>query len=141
MKIKQMKKIQVFSISIVLFMCSFISNAQTAKKETTGPATNKVEAFYFHNTSRCVTCKTVEAEAKADLESIYGTQVTFKSLNLEEDATKPIAEKLKVSGQTLLIVKGDQKINLTNEGFMYARTNPAKFKKIIKEKVDKLLEL
>lgn len=101
----------------------------------------KVEAYYFHNTTRCTTCKTVEAEAKADLINLYGDQVTFKALNLEDGTTKPIAEKLKVSGQTLLIVKGDQKINLTNEGFLYAVTNPAKFKSIIKAKVDPLLDL
>jgi hypothetical protein len=133
---------QVVFLSFVIFMMSsFISDAQTQKKEVKGSVSNKLEAYYFHNTSRCVTCKTVESEAKADLENLYGSQVTFKALNLEEDSTKPIAEKLKISGQTLLIVKGDQQINLTNEGFLYARTNPVKFKKIIKEKVDKLLEL
>ena len=133
-----MKKIQLFSILMVLLISSFICNAQTEKKKVTAAA-NQIEAYYFHNTSRCVTCKTVEAEAKADLENLYGNQVTFKALNLEDDATKPIAEKLKVSGQTLLIVKGDQKINLTNEGFLYAVTNPAKLKSIIKAKVDGLL--
>ncbi len=136
-----MRNIFCLSFILMLIVSSFSVNAQTAKKETAASSTNKVEAFYFHNTSRCVTCKTVESEAKADLESLYGTQVTFKTLNLEDATTKPIADKLQVSGQTLLLVKGDQKINITNEGFMYARTNPAKFKKIIKEKVDKLLEL
>ncbi|HCY42184.1 MAG TPA: hypothetical protein DHV48_12655 [Prolixibacteraceae bacterium] len=131
-----MKKIQLFSISIVLLMSSFICNAQTQKKEVT--AATQIEAYYFHNAARCVTCKTVEAEAKADLESLYGSQVTFKALNLEDDATKPIAKKLDVSGQTLLVVKGNKKVNLTNEGFMYARTNPKKFKSVIKEKVDAL---
>ena len=136
-----MKNILVFSFVIMLLTSNFSCNAQTSKKETKTSTSDKVEAYYFHNTARCVTCKTVEAETKADLENLYGGQVSFKSLNLEEASTKPIAEKLQVSGQTLLIVKGDQKINLTNEGFMYARTNPVKFKKIIKEKVDKLLEL
>jgi hypothetical protein len=131
----------VIILSFILIMICFSGIAQTQKKGTADPSSGKVEAFYFHNTTRCVTCETVEAEAKADLESLYGKQVTFTALNLEEDTTKPIAEKLKVSGQTLLIVKGDQQINLTNEGFLYARTNPAKFKKIIKENVDKLLEL
>ena len=137
-----MKKIVFLSCALILLMTSFSSNAQTSKKEAqSSSSSSKVEAYYFHNTVRCVTCKSVEAEAKADLENLYGQQVNFKALNLEEDATKAIAEKLQVSGQTLLIVKGDQKINLTNEGFMYARTNPAKFKSIIKEKIDKLLDL
>jgi len=129
----------IFLSFALIIMSSFICNAQTQKKETT--AANQIEAYYFHNTTRCVTCKTVEAEAKADLTNLYGDQVTFKALNLEDGATKPIADKLKVSGQTLLIVKGDQKINLTNEGFLYAVTNPAKFKSIIKAKVDPLLDL
>jgi hypothetical protein len=122
-----------------MLMSIFICTAQTQKKTIT--TANHIEAYYFHNTTRCVTCKTVEAEAKADLLNLYGNQVTFKALNLEDDATKPIAEKLKVSGQTLLIVKGGQQINLTNEGFLHAVTNPAKFKSIIKAKVDPLLDL
>lgn len=134
-----MKKVIFLSFALMI-MSSFICNAQTAKKEK-AVSGNQIEAYYFHNSTRCTTCKTVEAEAKADLMNLYGDQVTFKALNLEDAATKPIAEKLKVSGQTLLVVKGDQKINLTNEGFLYAVTNPAKFKSIIKAKVDPLLDL
>lgn len=133
-----MKRITFLSFFILLLSC-FLCGAQTQKKQTTGSA-NQVEAYYFHNTARCVTCKTVESETKANLENLYGNQVTFKALNLEDEATKPIAKKLDVSGQTLLLVKGDKKVNITNEGFMYARTNPAKFKAVIKEKVDGLLD-
>ena len=67
--------------------------------------------------------------------------MTFRAVNIEDDTNKTIVEKLKISGQTLLLVKGDTKINLTNEGFMYARNNPDKFKAIIKAKVDGLLKL
>ena len=125
----------------MLIMTSFLVKAQTAKKEVQNVTAPKVEAYYFHNKVRCETCLSVEAETKSDLENLYGKQVSFKALNLEEDANKAIVEKLQVSGQTLLIVKGNQKINLTNEGFLYAKTNPKKFKSIIKAKVDKLLEL
>ena len=134
-----MKTIQLFSISILLLMSSLICNAQTAKKEK-AVSGNQIEAYYFHNSVRCETCRTVEAQAKADLLNLYGDQVTFKALNLEDDANKVIAEKLKISGQTLLIVKGDKQLNLTNEGFLYARNNPEKFKSILKEKVDRLLK-
>ncbi|HAQ21830.1 MAG TPA: hypothetical protein DCR40_21760 [Prolixibacteraceae bacterium] len=128
-----------FILLLTLFI-PIIGMSQTNKNEVKAASSNQIEAYYFHNTYRCITCKTVEAEAKADLQSLYGSQVTFKALNLEDDATKAIAKKLEVSGQTLLLVKGDQKINITNEGFLYARSNPVKFKMIIKEKVDKLLE-
>ena len=135
-----MKKIILLSFVLVL-MNSLLGVAQTSKKVTESSTSTKVEAFYFHLSTRCVTCKAVEAEAKKNLESLYGGKVTFQAINIEDDASKAIVEKLKISGQTLLLVKGDTKINLTNEGFLYAMNNPEKFKSIIKEKVDKLLKL
>jgi len=135
-----MKKNILFGF-ILLLMSGLFCNAQTSKTATQSSASAKVEAYYFHMSTRCVTCKAVEAEAKKNLESLYGVKVTFQAINLEDDANKAIVEKLKISGQTLLLVKGDTKINITNEGFMYAKSNPEKFKTIIKEKVDGLLKL
>jgi thiol-disulfide isomerase/thioredoxin len=129
-----MKKIQLLSIAIVLILSNFISSAQTEKQA-------KLQAYYFHNATRCVTCKTVEAEAKTDLKELYGENVTFQALNLEDKATQEMAKKLKVSGQTLLVTNGKKQVNLTNDGFLYAVTNPNKFKSIIKEKVDPLMDL
>jgi phage portal protein BeeE len=121
-------------LSVILLPLTGFSQTKSTKE-----VNDKIEAYYFHNAIRCETCRTVEAEAKTDLKELYGNKVTFQALNLEEKTTQSIAKKLEVSGQTLLIVKGDQKINLTNEGFLYAVTNPEKFKAIIKEKVDPLL--
>jgi hypothetical protein len=124
----------------------FACSGQSSIKENKESANNsdKIEAYYFHFTARCVTCRTIEAKAKENLEVLYPNQVkqgliTFQSVNLEEASSKPLAEKLGISGQTLLLVKGDRKINLTNEGFMYAVVKPEKFKEIINEKVDGLL--
>lgn len=135
-----MKKIIYLSFVILVLLNGLMCNAQLAKKETNNSVSDKVEVYYFHMSTRCVTCKAVEAETKKNLESLYGGNVTFQSMNIEAVAGKAIAEKLKISGQTLLIVKGNTKINLTNEGFMYARNNPARFKSILKEKVDGLLK-
>jgi hypothetical protein len=135
------------SLFAIAMLVPFLSlNAQSSKKEvkTSSSSSDKIEAYYFHFTARCTTCKTIEAKAKENLETLYPNQVkqgliTFQSLNLEEAPNKTLAEKLGVSGQTLLLVKGNQKINLTNEGFMYAVAKPEKFKEIINEKVDGLL--
>jgi hypothetical protein len=123
-------------LAITLLIPCLSVNAQSIKKEvkTSENSSDKIEAYYFHFTARCVTCRTIEAKAK-----VKQGLITFQSVNLEEASTKPLAEKLGVSGQTLLLVKGDQKINLTNEGFMYAVAKPEKFKEIINEKVDGLL--
>jgi hypothetical protein len=133
-----MKSMKLLLLALI-FIPAIACKAQTEKKENKTTNVTKIEAYYFHFTARCVTCKTVEAEAKANIENLYKGKVSFQSVNLDEESGKALAEKLKVAGQTLLIVKGNAQINLTNEGFMYARNNPEKFKSIIKEKVDKLL--
>ena len=107
-------------------------------------ASNDVQVYYFHNTKRCATCNAVENETKVALEMFYKDQITagtmeFTSLNVEEDQGKEMAHSLHISGQTLLIIKGDTQVNLTNEGFMNARTNPTKFHEILKTQIDKLL--
>lgn len=135
-----MKSIKLFLLTALIV--PFIScSAQTEKKAQSSNNSGKVEAYYFHFSTRCVTCKTVEAEAKADLQSLYGDKVKFQAINLDDESSKTLAERLQISGQTLLLVKGNNKVNITNEGFMYARSNPEKFKSIIKEKVDGLLKL
>jgi len=140
-----MKTYRLF-LALLLIFPFFACSGQSSIKENKESANNsdKIEAYYFHFTARCVTCRTIEAKAKENLEVLYPNQVkqgliTFQSVNLEETINKPLAEKLGVSGQTFLIVKGDKKINLTNEGFMYAVVKPDKFKEIINEKVDGLM--
>lgn len=134
-----MKQIAILGFALIMMTGSWACNAQEGYKEVKSNASRKVEAYYFHFNARCVTCKAVEAEAKKNLESLYGNKVTFQSVNLDEASSKALSDKLQVEGQTLLIVKGNTKINLTNEGFLYARNNPDKFRAIIKEKVDPLL--
>ncbi len=99
----------------------------------------KVDVYYFHFNTRCATCRAVEAESKADISMLFGKDVNFAAYNLDKPAGGAKGKEVGVSSQTLLIVKGDKKINLTNEGFMYARTDPEKFKKIIEEKIKPLL--
>ena len=139
---------KIFRLILTLFLILPLvaCTAQPPNKDAKAYTSNsdKIEAYYFHFTARCVTCRTIEAKAKENLETLYPNQVkqgliTFQSLNLEEAPNKTLADKLGISGQALLLVKGDQKINLTNEGFMYAVAKPEKFKEIINEKVDGLL--
>ena len=140
-----MKKFRLI-IAVLMFVPFIACNSQQANKQavTTDSNSDKIEAYYFHFTARCVTCNTIEAKAKENLQTLYPNHfnqglITFQSLNLEESVNKTLADRLGVSGQALLIVKGDKKINLTNEGFLYAVAKPEKFREIINEKVDGLL--
>jgi hypothetical protein len=140
-----MKKL--FLICFVLIaLVGMFCNAQTSQKTNSVVSKNgDVEVYYFHMTSRCVTCKTVEAEARKNVEMLYTDQVkagriSFTALNLEEATGKSVGERLGVNSQTLLIVKGDQKINITNEGFLYAVSKPQKFTEVMKLKIDPLIK-
>lgn len=133
-------------VTITMFIPFLCCNAQPTKKEVkeSDDSYIKIEAFYFHFTFRCPTCRTIEAKTKENLETLYPNQmkkglITFKSINLDEASSRSLADRFGISGVELLIVKGDQKIDLTNVGFLYAMDRPEKFKKIIKEKVDGLL--
>ena len=140
-----MKKL-ILAGFIMLLISGASCNAQTEKKQTgSANAGNDVEVYYFHRTVRCVTCKTVEAEARKNVEMLYADQVkagkiSFTALNLEEATGKSMGEKLGINSQTLIIVKGDQKINITNEGFLYAVSQPQKFTEVMKSKIDPLIK-
>ena len=128
-------------IAMILFSCKTQTNENQTNESV---ASNDVQVYYFHNTKRCATCNAVENETKVALEMFYKDKMTdgtmeFTSLNLEDDQGKEMAQSLRISGQTLLITKGDTHVNLTNEGFMNARTNPSKFHEILKTQIDKLL--
>ena len=137
----------VFLSGFLLLVLSAVScNGQPENKQAViATSGNDVEVYYFHMTTRCVTCRTVEAETRKNIELLYSDQfkagrISFIALNLEEETGRAAGERLGVSGQTLLIVKGDQRINITNEGFLYAVSKPDKFMDIIKEKIDPLIK-
>ncbi|MFH0758018.1 MAG: nitrophenyl compound nitroreductase subunit ArsF family protein [Bacteroidota bacterium] len=139
-----MKAIKLMFLLLVAVSIS-ACNAQTSQDQKSSVAdTGELQVFYFHFTKRCATCNAVENEAKAALEMFYADQlkegnIAFTSLNLEEEDGKKMAGQLHVTGQTLLLVKGEQMVNLTNEGFMNARTNSGKFHEILKSNIDKML--
>jgi hypothetical protein len=143
-----MRIISINSIAIAfIFLLQILScDAQQSKSNKVDTKSDKIEAYYFHFTARCYTCRNVEAKAKESIETLYPEliqkgKISFQSINLDDESSKALAEKLNVYGQTLLIVKGDKKVNLTNEGFMYANSDPEKLKSIIKAKVDELLKM
>jgi len=118
---------------------------QDPELPVTGQTENEsIEVYYFHYTRRCATCQAVEDESLKALKELYPAEVesgkvVFTSVNLEKESNEALAEKLQVAGQSLLIVKGGEQINLTNDAFKYARSNPEKLTAIIKEKVDQFL--
>lgn len=134
----------LFSFLIISLVAISCKGQPDKKSNTTVSNSTDVEVYYFHMTVRCVTCKTIEAEARKNIEMLYADQVktgkiSFVALNLEEPTGKAIGEELGVNSQTLIIVSGDKQINITNEGFLYAVSQPQKFTEVMKSKIDPLI--
>lgn len=140
-----MKNILMSSFALIMLLGSFLCNAQTNKKaDAKSTVSTKVEVYYFHFTQRCSTCHAVEDNAKNAVEALYPEQVkkgeyAFEGLNLDDASSKAIAEKLGVGGQTLLVVCGSKKIDITDKGFMDAH-DLEKMKEEIKKAVEQALK-
>jgi hypothetical protein len=146
-----MKKL-ISILSIFMFVGVVATTAQPCKSETNGqpcassavcadnPQTNaEVKAYYFHATRRCATCQAVESVTKDALKEYYGDKVSFESINRETEKDNDMVKKYQISGTTLLIIKGKKSVDLTNEAFLNARTDPEKFKTKLKSTIDSLL--
>ena len=144
-----MKKLSI--ITFLILVTGIISaNAQCcstkAKKQITAKTCcsdqktdTTVKAYYFHATRRCATCEAVETVSKKTIAENYKGKVSFQSINREENKDNPLVKKYKISGQTLLIVKGDKTVNLTNAAFLNARTKPEKLVDKLKSTINDLL--
>jgi len=80
----------------------------------------------------------VEDVAYNALKELSGGKIILKAVNLDNKTNKNLINKVGAKGQALLIVKGDKKIDLTTEGFLYARSDPDKLVQKIREALDSL---
>lgn len=141
-----MKKVILLSLVLLSVFALFNANAGNSSQSKTVAVnkTVKVEVYYFHFTRRCATCQAVETESLNAIKALYPAQyksgkITFKSVNLDEESSKALADKCKAEGQALLILSGNKRFDLTDTGFMYARSKPEKLKAELKKTIDRVM--
>ena len=118
--------------------CNAQSNQDSKQSENSQVKAENVQVYYFHMTRRCATCKAVEDVSKQAVKEMDGKNVSFAAYNIEKPGGEKKAKKLGVHGQALFIVSGDKKMNITREGFMFARSKPEKLKEIVQQKINSL---
>ncbi|MCA1759879.1 MAG: nitrophenyl compound nitroreductase subunit ArsF family protein [Bacteroidales bacterium] len=141
-----MKKV-IIIFSFVFGLSILSATSQTALA-TTADATSKTEvkedkemnvkAYYFHFQRRCVSCRNVERVSSEVLQDLYGNKIKLQSVNLDEKAGEDLAKELGAEGQALLFINGSKKEDLLFDGFMYAMSDPERFKKKIQTTVESL---
>ncbi len=101
-----------------------------------------LKIYYFHGIHRCASCIAIEKQTKVALENemkeLYKNQkVALEVLTIEDVKNQKLVEKYDIWGSSLILVddKGNKLADLTEEGFMLARSKPDKFRELLKEKV------
>jgi hypothetical protein len=131
---------------LILIITVLVSCKETSKKETVEvkDLANKIEVIDFHSTHRCMTCNAIENNTKYTLETYFpeelaANKITFKVINVDEEANFKLAEKFEATGTSLylnIIVDGKEtKIDLTDFAFMNG-TNTKVFSDELKAKID-----
>jgi hypothetical protein len=139
-----MKQTALLTTILLLMLSNISCNSQSNNTAVAQKVeSSNVNVYYFHFTRRCATCMAVEENARKAVEALYTDKVkageySFTALNLDDASSKEIANKLGVGGQTLLVVRGDKKIDITDKGFLNAH-DLNKMKVEIKSAVDKVL--
>lgn len=132
-----MKTVKSLILSLFVLVFVFAGNVETfASSKVEG---EKTIVYYFHNTRRCPTCLAIEKETKKVLkensysEAMENGEIVFKSYNAENAANKNLVKELGVTGSALIVVKGEEKIDLTSKGFMYGLAQPEKLREALRK--------
>lgn len=132
-----MKTVKLLVLSLFVLVFVFAGNTETlVSSKVEG---EKTKVYYFHNTRRCPTCMAIEKETKKVLkeqpysEATENGELIFKSYNAENALNKKLVIELGVTGSALIVVKGEEKIDLTSKGFMYGLKQPEKLREALRE--------
>lgn len=107
-----------------------------------------VEVLYFHGKQRCVTCRSIEKLTQEVLAADFAKEVKsgrikFKTIDISTSEGEALADTYQVSWSSLYLNlwKGQKETrnDMTAFAFKHAKSNPAVFKKGIKEKLTTLL--
>ncbi len=141
-----MKKLVLFMMVVAGFAMSSCNNS-TGNTSESQKEVQEADLFvyYFHYTRRCATCNAVENVTREALTEYYADKmkkgdITFESINIEEKEGEAKANKLEIAGQALIVQKGNNQTDLTDKGFLYAMSEPAKLKAELKTAIDAALK-
>ena len=117
------------------------SEAQTTAAAVSPTDATVVNVFYFHGKQRCTTCIAVGNVAKATVGKAFAdnSKVVFTEVNTSEAAAKALVEKYGVTWNALIIAKGDDAVDITQQAFATAIANPQSLEQLIKAEVNKRL--
>lgn len=141
------KSISIGLLIVLLTACS--SNAQKNKEQSSEVMETKMQVadvsavniYYFHGKRRCKTCIAVGNVTESTIKEFYAdnSHVKFIEVKTDEEQNATLVEKYEVTWNALIIAKGDNHIEITQQAFANAVGSPEKLAGLIKTEVDKRL--
>ena len=135
--------------AILLISCGNSTEKKTETASTDVKQADRIEVLYFHGAQRCVTCKAIEVNTKALLDSLYSNEIAagkivYKIIDISQKENEEVADKYEVTWSSLFVNRwknGTEEVNnMTEFGFANAKNDPDSFKNGIKIKIDELLK-
>jgi hypothetical protein len=109
---------------------------------------NKVIAYYFHGTSRCTTCRTIERYSKEAIEMYFAQELKngtldFKPINVDDPENRHYIQDYQLYTRSLVLVqyKDDKQLKWKNlsEVWSYVK-DQEKFYQYVKDETERFLK-
>ncbi len=127
------------SIALLLLSCG--SNTQTTDANIANDG--KLHVYYFHTAKRCPTCLAIQQVTEQVLQTNYsqhlGDNIVYQVVNLSDPQNAALANTYQVAWSSLILHRDTLRIDLTQEAFAYARTEPERFEQVLNEHIQQLL--
>lgn len=127
------------SIALLLLSCG--SNTQTTDANIANDG--KLHVYYFHTAKRCPTCLAIQQVTEQVLQTNYsqhlGDNNVYQVVNLSDPQNAALANTYQVAWSSLILHRDTLRIDLTQEAFAYARTEPERFEQVLNEHIQQLL--
>lgn len=128
----------------VLALAGCKGGNKSAAVADSNESTAKVQVLLFHAAQRCVNCKAIDAATREVLEENFAQQVEDGTIELRDidgslKENEALVNKYEVISTSIYVDAEGAVTNLTNDAFSYVRTDPDKFKEILRATIVKSL--
>lgn len=132
-------------LMMLLSLAGCRQGGKTASQAMSEESSAKVQVLLFHAAQRCATCRAIEAATKEVLDADFAQQVkdgivVLRDIDGSLRENEGLVDKYEVISTSIFVDDEGQVTNLTNDAFSYARTEPDRFKEILRSTITKALE-
>lgn len=132
-------------LMMLLSLAGCRQGGKPASLTTSEESPAKVQVLLFHAAQRCATCRAIEAATKEVLDADFAQQVkdgivVLRDIDGSLRENEALVDKYEVISTSIFVDDEGKVTNLTNDAFSYARTEPERFKEILRSTITKALE-